>query len=123
MREEHVEKLKQFLWRPRPLTFLSKEEQKAVRKNLRDYSKDFEEEDRIAEDTKMGAVVDERRRLLNEWLAWRASEAEEVRHDRREFGLPEEPEDELELSGPGEDAQVVEEIVEEIVDETEEILS
>jgi translation initiation factor 3 subunit B len=123
LREEHIDKFKQFHWRPRPPTLLSKEEQKQIRKNLREYSKDFEEEDRIADDKEKGAVVEERRRLLSEWLAWRANELEELRADRREMGLPEDPEDEKTLKGAnGEEVAVVEEIVEEIVDETEEIM-
>ena len=32
LREEHIERFKQLSWRPRPATFLSKEEQKEVRK-------------------------------------------------------------------------------------------
>ena len=121
LREEHIEKFKQFIWRPRPLTLLSKEEQKTIRKNLREYSKDFEEEDRVADDKEKGAVVEERRTKFSEWLAWREYEMEELAADRREMGL-EEPVEE----GDGKDeegAKVVEEIVEEIVDETEEIMS
>ena len=124
LKEEHIDKFKQFIWRPRPPTLLSKEEQKQIRKNLREYSKDFEEEDRIADDKEKGAVVEERRRMLSEWLAWRANEAEELRADRREMGLPEDPKEEKARAdgAEAEEAAVVEEIVEEIVDETEEIM-
>jgi translation initiation factor 3 subunit B len=45
LREESIEQFKQFSWRPRPASLLSKEEQKKVRKNLRDYSKVFDEDD------------------------------------------------------------------------------
>ena len=71
LREEHIEKFKQISWRPRPPTLLSRDEQKLIRKNLREYSKDFEEQDRIEEDKEKGAIVEERRRILSEWLAWR----------------------------------------------------
>ena len=122
-REEHIDKLKQFLWRPRPATMLSRDEQKQIRRNLREYSKDFEEEDRIADDKEKGAVVEERRRLLSEWLAWREQEMEDLKAERLEEGLPEEQEDMSGVGTNGEPAKVVEEIVEEIVDETEEIIS
>jgi len=124
LREEHIDKFKQFHWRPRPPTLLSREEQKQIRKNLREYSKDFEEEDRIADDKEKGAVVEERRRMLSEWLAWREHELEDLREDRREMGLPKDPEVEntAEEGGEGDEATVVEEIMEEIVDETEEIM-
>jgi len=124
LREEHIDKFKQFHWRPRPRTLLSREEQKQIRKNLREYSKDFEEEDRIADDKEKGAVVEERRRMLSEWLAWRESDLEELREDRREMGFPEDPEAAKAAGdgGEGDEATVVEEIMEEIVDETEEIM-
>ena len=125
LREEHIDKFKQLLWRPRPPTLLSKEEQKQIRKNLREYSKDFEEEDRIADDKEKGAVVEERRRMLSEWLAWREGEMEELMADRRDMGLPEDPEadNEFQKEADAEEAAEVEEIVEEIVEETEEIVS
>ena len=127
LREEHIEKFKQFLWRPRPPTLLSREEQKTIRKNLRDYSKDFEEQDRIEEDKEKGAIVEERRRMLSEWLAWREKVQEELREERAEMGLDEESgltaeEDEKEGQDGEQAKKVVEEIVEEVLDETEEIV-
>lgn len=124
LREEHIEKFKQLLWRPRPPTLLSKEEQKQIRKNLREYSKDFDEEDKYAVDIANSAIVEQRKRLLNEWLAWREREQEELFAERRELGLPEDPEEEAaEKTADSEQDAVVEEIVEEIVEETEEIIS
>ena len=122
LREEHIEKFKQLSWRPRPATLLSKDEQKTIRKNLREYSKDFDEQDRIEEDKEKGAIVEERRRVLSEWLAWREKESEELKEERRELGLKEEPdEEEKGVDGDGkEGGAVVEEIMEEVLDETEE---
>ena len=123
LREEHIDKFKQLSWRPRPPTLLSKEEQKTIRKNLREYSKDFEEQDRIEEDKEKGAIVEERRRVLNEWLAWREREEEELMAERRELGLPE-----VGVDGEGREVEdgaegaVVEEIVEEVLDEVEEVM-
>jgi translation initiation factor 3 subunit B len=127
LREEHIEKFKQLLWRPRPATLLSKEEQKQIRKNLREYSREFDEEDKYAVDIANTAIVEARKRLLDEWLAWRRDEIEDVRDERHELGLPEMGEDGLLVED--EDAEdgekvdaVVEEIVEEIIEETEEIV-
>lgn len=125
LREEHIEKFKQFLWRPRPPTLLSREEQKSIRKNLRDYSKDFEEQDRIEEDKEKGAIVEERRRMLSEWRAWREQVEEDLRSEKAELGLKEDGEEEggkEEMDGKGE-KKVVEEIVEEVLDEVEEVVS
>lgn len=120
LREEHIEKFKQLSWRPRPPTLLSRDEQKTIRKNLREYSKDFEEQDRIEEDKEKGAIVEERRRILSEWLAWREKEEEDLRDERRELGLKEDIEEDMADEKDGEGA-VVEEIMEEVLDEIEEI--
>ena len=120
LREEHIEKFKQLSWRPRPPTLLSRDEQKTIRKNLREYSKDFEEQDRIEEDKEKGAIVEERRRIMSEWLAWREKEEEELKAERRELGLKEDIEEEK-ADGKDEEGAVVEEIMEEVLDEVEEI--
>lgn len=122
LREEPVEKFKQWLWRPRPPTLLSKEEQKQIRKNLREYSKVFDQEDADRGASADLAVVEHRRRLLEEWLSWRAGVEEDVKEEREARGLPADPLAHLlDKADEGED-QVIEEIVEEIVEETEEIV-
>jgi len=113
LREEHIERFNQFLWRPRPPTMLSKEEQKTIRKNLREYSRQFDEEDEFERDTATKEVVEARKRLLNEWLAWRERVEKELEREREEAGWTP-PVKETE-----EDA-VIEEIVEEVIAETEE---
>ena len=66
LREEPIDQFKQWAWRPRPERLLSKEEQKNVRKNLREYSRQFEEADLAKKSSADKAVVDQRRRLLEE---------------------------------------------------------
>ena len=124
LREEHIEKFKQLLWRPRPPTLLSRDDQKHIRKNLRDYSKDFEEQDRIEEDKEKGAIVEERRRMLSEWLAWRANTEEDLKDERREMGLDADVNgvEEKAEDADGEGEQI-EELVEEVLDEIEEIVA
>ncbi|KAL9637593.1 MAG: hypothetical protein Q9164_002097 [Protoblastenia rupestris] len=121
LREEHIDKFKQIAWRHRPATLLSKDEQKTIRKNLREYSKDFEEQDRIEEDKEKGAIVEERRRILSEWIAWLEREREDLRNERMELGLEveEKKDDEGDMA---KDGKVVEEIIEEVLDETEEVM-
>ncbi|KAH7369468.1 eukaryotic translation initiation factor 3 [Plectosphaerella cucumerina] len=127
LREEPVEKFKQFLWRPRPATLLTKEEQKQIRKNLREYSKTFEQEDADRGASADREVVDARRRLLEEWVAWRESIEEEVSEERAYLGLPDDPIEALlaaKLAAQGTDAeeQIIEEIVEEVLEESEEVI-
>jgi len=116
LREEHIDRFKQLAWRPRPPTLLSKEEQKKVRKNLREWSKIFDEQDFNKKNAANRAVVETRRRLLEEWRAWRAQVIEELREDAVEIGgVPSaKPKD-----GEGE---VIEEMVEEVIEETEEVV-
>jgi translation initiation factor 3 subunit B len=66
------DRFKQFIWRPRPRTLLTKEQQKQIRKNLREYSRAFEEEDQRESETVNTELLAHRRRLVDEWNAWRA---------------------------------------------------
>lgn len=124
LREEPTEQFKQWAWRPRPERLLSKDEQKAVRKNLREWSKQFDEQDQAKKNTANRAVVEQRRRLLDEWLAWRERTEGDLREDRAAEGLehfsPEEKaaRDEVE-EGEG---KFVEEVSEEIIEESEEFV-
>ncbi len=123
LREEPVEKFKQWLWRPRPPTLLTKEEQKTIRKNLREYSKVFDVEDADRGASADLAIVEHRRRLLDEWLAWRHSIEQEVAEEREAMGLPLDPTEGLIKKTDESEDQVIEEIVEEIVEESEEIVA
>jgi len=126
LREEPIEQFKQWTWRPRPERLLSKEEIKNVRKNLREYSRAFEEADLAKRSTADRAVIEGRRRQLDEWLAWRQTTTEELSEEREDLGLPEFSEERRALiideqAGENE-GKVVEEIFEEILEESEEIL-
>lgn len=128
LREEPVEKLKQLLWRPRPPTLLSKEEQKTIRKNLREYSRVFEQEDADRINSADVAVVEHRRRLLEEWDSWRAMTEEELAEECEILGVPLDPVSELLKAksaevAPDEEERVIEEIMEEVLEETEEIVN
>jgi translation initiation factor 3 subunit B len=119
LREEQVDLFKQWLWRPRPPTLLSKEEQKEVRRKLRDYSKKFEEADEAKKNQASVEEQDRRRQLLQEWYSWRRHIKEDLMDERQGRGLPADRRDEEEDLGGD---QVVEEWVEELIGETEEVI-
>ena len=121
LREEPIEQFKQFVWRPRPERLLSKEEMKTVRKNLREYSRTFDEADLAKRSSADKAVVEDGRRKLNEWLAYRERTVEDLLDERHELRLPEISDEQAALQ-VSDEGQVVEEIFEEILDETEEII-
>lgn len=120
LREEHLDRLKQFLWRPRPATLLSKDDQKRVRKNLREYSKVFDEEDAAEQSMADKDLVEARQRQLREWRAWRERTREQVRAERAELGIPDPIQKRHDEVAGGE--EVIEEAVEEILEEKEEIV-
>ena len=127
LREEPIEAFKQWAWRPRPERLLSKDEMKNVRKNLREYSKQFEEIDAAKKSSANKAVIEARRRMLEEWLAWRERTESDLVEERRDLGLADVSEEREALvvgegEGGGEEGKVVEEIFEEILEESEEVL-
>lgn len=124
LREEPIEQFKQWAWRPRPERLLSKEEMKNVRKNLREYSRAFEEADLAKRSSADKAVIEGRRRQLDEWLAWRERVQEDLLEERRDLGLDDLSDEQraLVVEDDGDATKVVEEIFEEILEESEEIV-
>ena len=111
-----LDKFKQILWRPRPRSLLTNEQKKKVRRSLREYSKVFEEEDALAQTSVSKEQIAHRRRLMDEWNAWRKRVENELAEEREFSGLP--PIDTRVEEG----VEVIEEWVEEVVEETEEIV-
>jgi len=70
-----VDRFYQFLWRPRPPTLLSAEEEAGILKNLKQYSKRFEEEDAALMAEADTAIVAERQAVLGGWRRWVAGAA------------------------------------------------
>ena len=76
------DRFKQFIWRPRPPTLLTKDKQKQVRRNLKEFSRVFDEEDAAEESNVSAELVALRKRLVDEWNAWRAQRKKEVGEER-----------------------------------------
>lgn len=95
---------------------LNKEQQRLVRKNLRDYSRQFDEEDAADETTVSAELIALRKRLVDEWNTWRV-------RCRREFA------EEMQRRGKRMDkqerSQETEEIevwIDELIDQVEEVI-
>jgi translation initiation factor 3 subunit B len=106
-----LEKFKQFVWR------LSKDDQKKIRKNLREYSRQFDEEDAAEESNVSAELLAFRRRLIDEWNAWRKRRVTELEAEKKKEGRVVE-----QTSEQDEEKEQVEEWVEELIDETEEVI-
>ncbi|KAK0605418.1 hypothetical protein LWI29_026547 [Acer saccharum] len=110
----------QFLWRPRPPSFLTPEKEEEIAKNLKKYSKKYEMEDQDVsmllseqEREKRKMLKDEWEKWVNEWMLLHEEEKLERQGLRDGEASDEEEEEEYE-------AKDIE--VEEVLDITEEVL-
>ncbi|KAI0253691.1 translation initiation factor eIF-3b [Lactifluus subvellereus] len=114
-----LDRFKQFLWRPRPPSLLMKEQKRTIRKNLREYSRAFEEADAAEETTVSAELVAQRKRAMDEWNAWRVRVAEEVAEVRRARGKRgESPAHKQEE----EDKEEIEVWIDEVIEQIEEVV-
>lgn len=60
----------QFLWRPRPPSFLSPEKEEEIAKNLKKYSKKYEAEDQDVSMLLSEQDREKRKTLKDEWEMW-----------------------------------------------------
>lgn len=116
-----LDKFKQFLWRPRPRTLLTKDQQRQVRKNLREYSRAFDEEDAADVHKESAELIAQRKRLVDEWNAWRVRCKVELRDEKVNRGEDVDSEEESEEEDEKEEIEVwidevIEQVEEEIVD-------
>ncbi|TYJ52427.1 eukaryotic translation initiation factor 3 subunit B [Cryptococcus floricola] len=114
---ETRDQFKQFLWRPRPSSLLQKEQIKKVRKELREYSRQFDEEDAAEENRGSAEKLAQRRRDIAEWDAWRLINNETLENERQERGRVR-----SKVNVDHDKEAKVEEWVEELIDETEEVI-
>lgn len=121
LQKHNLDKFKQLLWRPRPPTLLTKEDQKRIRKNLRDYSRQFEEQDQLDESNVSAELIELRTRLIQEWNSWRAASIDMV--ERKRVELCKEVRGSIKRREEAkEETEEVEEWVEEVISEVIELL-
>ncbi|KAF9898492.1 Translation initiation factor 3 subunit b [Lobosporangium transversale] len=116
--KETLEKFKQLLWRPRPKTLLSKEQIKNIRKNLREYSARFDEQDMESSSQVSSAERQRRRRLIEEWANWRKHVEAELSQEQSAAGQQASA-----VNAEDEEAEEVDEWIETVIDEKEEIVA
>ncbi|GKU99920.1 hypothetical protein SLEP1_g12697 [Rubroshorea leprosula] len=109
----------QFLWRPRPPSFLTPEKEEEISKNLKKYSKKYELEDQDVSMLLSEQEREKRRMLKEEWDKWisdwkRSHEEEKLERQKLRDG---------EASDEEEEYQAREIEVEELLDVSEEVLS
>ncbi|CAO3590975.1 unnamed protein product [Absidia cylindrospora] len=114
--KQNIDKFKQLLWRPRPASLLSADQKKKIKKNLRQYAKQFEEMDLAAGDANAAKLIAARRKAIEEWYSWRKTTEKQVAQERKDLGK------ELVRSADDGKSEIIEEWVEEVIDEIEEIV-
>ncbi|GBE80122.1 Eukaryotic translation initiation factor 3 subunit B [Sparassis crispa] len=120
--EKHIlDRFKQFLWRPRPRTLLTKDQQRQIRRNLKEYSRTFEEEDAAEESNVSAELIALRKRLVDEWNAWRAQCKEEMTEERKRRGKKIERESERHEESKEEIEVWIDEVIEQVEEEVVEV--
>eukprot|EP00891_Asterochloris_glomerata_P006248 jgi/Astpho2/6248/Aster-03652 len=77
--ELHAQKKERFLqfsWRPRPDTLLSPEQEAAIQKDFKKFSKKYQEEDELIHTQADADVIEGRKRLQTKWDEWCESRKE-----------------------------------------------
>ena len=89
-----------------------------MRKNLKEYSKVFDEEDAAEESNVSAELIAQRKRLVDEWNAWRIRAKDDLREERRKRGKKEPSPSEHPKEEAKEEIEVwIDEVVEQIEEE------
>jgi len=97
---------------------LTKEQKRTIRRNLREYSRTFEEADATEETMVSAELVAQRKRAVDEWNAWRVRVAEEVAEVQRVGGRR----GELPARKQEEDKEEIEVWIDEVIEQAEEVV-
>jgi len=89
---------------------LTKEQQKQIRKNLKEYSRAFDEEDAADESNVSAELTALRKRLVDEWNAWRVSRKKEIGEERASKKKSDDVKEEIEVW------------IDEVIEQTEEVV-
>ncbi|TRY54818.1 hypothetical protein DNTS_001785 [Danionella cerebrum] len=71
LQKNNKERFCQLLWRPRPSSLLTQEQIKLIKKDLKKYSKNFEQKDRLSQSKASKELVDKRRTMMEEYRTYR----------------------------------------------------
>ncbi|XP_023372296.1 eukaryotic translation initiation factor 3 subunit B [Otolemur garnettii] len=71
LQKNNKDRFCQLLWRPRPPTLLSQEQIKQIKKDLKKYSKIFEQKDRLSQSKASKELVERRRTMMEDFRKYR----------------------------------------------------
>uniref|UniRef100_A0A8C5Z4E2 Eukaryotic translation initiation factor 3 subunit B n=1 Tax=Marmota marmota marmota TaxID=9994 RepID=A0A8C5Z4E2_MARMA len=76
LQKNNKDRFCQLLWRPRPPTLLSQEQIKQIKKDLKKYSKIFEQKDRLSQSKASKELVERRRTMMEDFRKYRKTAQE-----------------------------------------------
>eukprot|EP00744_Colponema_vietnamica_P002564 GILI01003999.1.p2 GENE.GILI01003999.1~~GILI01003999.1.p2 ORF type:complete len:690 (-),score=205.63 GILI01003999.1:143-2212(-) len=104
----------QVLWRPRPPTLLSKEQEDGIKKNLKEYSKRYDAIDEQKSELQRNAFRQQRESSRSDFLSLVAERKQDLERDRKKHRIPALPQPAVEVR---------EVLVEEVLSVHEEVLA
>ncbi|XP_072240860.1 eukaryotic translation initiation factor 3 subunit B isoform X2 [Leuresthes tenuis] len=86
LQKNNKDRFCQLLWRPRPPTLLSTDQIKMIKKDLKKYSKIFEQKDRLSQSKASKELVDKRRAMMEEYRSYRET-AQQIYQEQKSIRL------------------------------------
>jgi len=77
--ETSLEGFVQFQWRPRPPSLLTEAHLKEIKKNMKSYARDFEIKDKLSKSKASKELIEKRRRVYDEYMAYRKRKDQELK--------------------------------------------
>ncbi|XP_028825038.1 eukaryotic translation initiation factor 3, subunit Ba [Denticeps clupeoides] len=86
LQKNNKDRFCQLLWRPRPPSLISQEQIKLIKKDLKKYSKIFEQKDRLSQSKASKELVDKRRTMMEDYRKYREA-AQQMYQEQRPLRL------------------------------------
>lgn len=101
--EVSLDSFVQFQWRPRPPSLLAEKDLKEIKKTMKSFTRDFEIKDRLSQSKASKELIEKRRAVYDEFMAYRRKKEKDLEVLRLQYS---------ELRNEGGDDEYMEETIE-----------